>query len=107
MYRNEKYEKCYNLLNKYATSDTITENILLIMGICRMELNDPTSALSYFNRIIENKGNFFLDHALWYSALAEIKMKDNRAAIGFLEMITKDPNADHYQEAFELYKRLK
>ena len=78
MYEYEKadYKKAIWSLEKVLESEPGHIPATFYAGICFLTLNQPEMSIDYFQTVINDKENKFLQHALWYQGLAMLKAND-------------------------------
>lgn len=65
----------------------------LLNGISFMELGDYKKANTYFNHLIEDNNNLFVDQAQWYLSLSYIKTGNIDKAKEHLKILTQEKGA--------------
>ncbi|WP_044399842.1 tol-pal system YbgF family protein [Lacinutrix sp. Hel_I_90] len=97
-FTNKDYKLAEKSFSTYIKNEKdFNVNALLYLGIAQLELENYTSALESFQKIIDSKT---LDHSkgYWYKALVYFKRNDKANAIKNLEIIAANP---------EYYKHVK
>ena len=103
-YNREAFEVAIPLFEKNLQSEKNSPKFLLGLGISRLALHQNEKALKSFDDILKSGDVLYKDHAIWYAALAYIKMDDYNKAKELLTQLTQDVNSDHYKEAVVLLK---
>lgn len=106
LYNNKDYEAALPLFESLLQENEESIQLQLGAGVTKLSLGNPKEALAYFNRIIRSNDLLFKDQAIWYAALAHLKMDDQEAAKKQLELLANDPDADHHQDAVTLLEKL-
>jgi len=107
---NAFFNKDYKLAEEHfstyvANQEEINVNALLYLGIAQLELENYTSALENFQKVIESNS---LDSSKghWYKALTYLKMEDSKNALNQFEMSTRDSSNFKYNEAKDIIDKL-
>lgn len=106
LYKNGQYEEAVPIFESLISQNEQDIHLKLGAGIAELALDRPKAALAYFEAIIQSGDFLFEDHAVWYSALAYLKMEKQEEAQRFLQKLSTDTEADHHQEAIELLEQL-
>ncbi|NNM15865.1 MAG: hypothetical protein HKO56_04330 [Bacteroidia bacterium] len=114
---NEHYvsgEKEYNAKN-YQQAKLWFEKALQIdeghyqsnfyAGLCALQLEQTNESIDYLNKVIDKENEVLYEAGLWYSALAQIKIEDNRKAKKHLKKIIS-LNGEYKTRAEELLEDL-
>lgn len=105
LYNNKDFS---NALSKFDAIpiDSLSAKALLAKGICNIEVNQPTEAISTFEILLERKDPIFQEHTFWYMAMAYLKSGDKNKTRYYLDQLLKDTNAFKTAEAQEILKNL-
>ncbi|MBC8046704.1 MAG: tetratricopeptide repeat protein [Fimbriimonadaceae bacterium] len=109
LYFNKEYGNAAALFTQYLKEDTsaiANVQVKLLLGICMIETEQYREALQIFQKIIEQKEIYFFYQANWYSALSELKMGNTEMCKKYLKIITENKNADHFNDAEDLLRKL-
>ncbi|MBC8173463.1 MAG: hypothetical protein H7X71_06100 [Chitinophagales bacterium] len=106
LYHTEDYAGALKKINMYSNADTIPAQLLLMKGICEMETGNDKAAHETFNVIIERNDMYHTDHALWYTALLELRAGNKEKCKELLHQLLAGSNPDHEVEAKELLRKL-
>jgi len=106
LYKSGQYEEALPMFKTLIDQNDQNIHLKLGAGISELALEKPEEALPYFEAIIERGDFLFEDHAVWYTALAYLKMDNQEQAKTFLEKLAADTEADHHQDAIEVLKAL-
>lgn len=107
LYSQGKYTQVIPLFeDALRGKDAKSSQILLGTGISYLETDDPSKAISYFQRILVNKDFNFEDEAQWYLGLTYLKLNDVVKAKSHLKILADDSAKDHHQAAKKLISRL-
>ncbi|MEO1516796.1 MAG: tetratricopeptide repeat protein [Bacteroidota bacterium] len=74
LYTQQRYEQALPLIEQLLESEPDNSRLLLAKGICYMESKDFGKALNTFQQLIDRNDSFYLQQALWYSALAHLQL---------------------------------
>jgi len=107
LYSQRNYKEALPIFESMIKATENASQLQLGLGISKMELGQTTEALLHFKSILDSGDLLYKDQANWYSALAHIKNNDLEKAQVFLQQLTADQNADHYDEAEQLLRQLK
>jgi tetratricopeptide (TPR) repeat protein len=75
------------------------------MGLCYMEKTQFEKASSYFQNVINEKDNLFIEQAQWYLALSMLGSKNENDAYRLLNQIV-NTNGYYHRNAKDLLKKL-
>ena len=89
-------EKWKSIDDQYAYTDTLNYYI----GLAYMGAHNMEKAVTYLNRVSEKVSSIYKQKAIWYQALAHIKLGNKNAANSLLK------KAEDIPEVKELLKRL-
>ncbi len=73
-YNQQDYKKAVQIFESLQPVDLTS--VLLMTGICQLEIEAYDKAIASFAKIIEDKDPVFLYHGYWYTALAYLKSGD-------------------------------
>jgi hypothetical protein len=76
----------------------------LYLGLCHMAMDQPRDALQALMQV--SPDSFDHDHALWYRALAHLKVEEVQKAQDLLEKITASPGSEYEEQARQLLRQL-
>lgn len=106
LYNTAKYQEVIPIFDSLINQTDTSSQIHLGMGLAKLSLNNPKEAINHFKTILNSTDLLFQDHAVWYTALAYLKLDDLQNAKYFLQLLTKNKNADHHKEAIAISKSL-
>ena len=108
-YQQGQYAQALPILENELTKPDIenADQIRLAAGICEMELGNFQNAISYFQPIIEVDNPLIVDQAIWYSALANVKLGNVEAARSLFEILAGDAGRDYSEEAKVILSSIK
>jgi len=91
LYREGKYAEAARVFESAAGSGKSDQRMLLLLGNCYLNLNDPAKAVGYLERSSEGESTILSQSSDWYLALAFLK-QDNieRARIQLSSMATQN-----------------
>ena len=104
-YDDKQYASALQDFSQLA-ADSVSTQLMLIKGICELEINESGEAISEFDQIINSGDQIYSDQALWYAAMTSLKENKNDQAKQYLQKLVSDSSADHYTEAKELLDKL-
>jgi tetratricopeptide (TPR) repeat protein len=105
-YERENYKECLRILNNLLDRKPDNDTVNFYIGISSLCLNDPTSAISYLQKVTDNKKSDLIDQAAWYIGLAYLKEKKIEAAkASFNKLCSKD--GDFKQKSIAIVNLLK
>jgi tetratricopeptide (TPR) repeat protein len=90
LYENGQYNDAAQQLDEMIAKDNNSPKILLIYGITQIEQHKYQNAISSFNEIIKDDGEFSIE-AKWYVALCYLKVKDTKKAKALMMELSKTP----------------
>ncbi|MFK8103870.1 MAG: hypothetical protein AB8G15_15155 [Saprospiraceae bacterium] len=100
-YQEKKYAAASLQLTQIVEKDK-DGKYRLALGICALELANYQSAINSFSKLIDPADPVYETHAMWYAALAHLKLAEVENAANYLQKLSTDPKAFHHQEAKEL-----
>jgi len=100
------YEESARLLKELLTRSDYTyrSEAYLYLGLCYMALDQPQEALGALGKV--SPDSYDHDHALWYQALAHLKMEQVEDARQILEQIVSLPGNTFADQARQLLSQL-
>ncbi len=106
LYKDKAYAKALPLFE--ALLEKQPTNILaqLGAGTCLLEINEPSKAIRYFDRILNSNDVLYKDQAQWYNGMAYLKLNDVEAAKKIFEALASTPSADHHDAAKAILQQL-
>lgn len=104
-YNQSKYEIALQKLDNLANSKPRAEELIFWRGMCYLELENYTKAISYFEDARMN-GKVYFDDASWFLALSYVKTKDFDSAKQILNDIQASPSSLYKQKASDLFDQL-
>lgn len=105
-YKSKKYELAIPHLKTALNTQPTNSNLELALGNAYMASDQVGQAINHFQSIIDRKDALYSDQARWYLALCYLKMEKLPSCKKLLSILAQDANADFYQEAKELLKKL-
>ncbi|MEM9822217.1 MAG: tetratricopeptide repeat protein [Bacteroidota bacterium] len=106
-YQNGQFDQALVIFDQLLEAEPEDARLLLMGGVCLLELDQSEKALTYFQKIIQLKDIYLSDQATWYAALSYLKQDQSAAAIPLLEQLAQQPKADRKKEATALLKLLR
>lgn len=106
LYDQGQYKEAIPVFNTLLTAENSNPVLRLGAGISELEEGDLVIARGHFEAILQSGDILYKDHAQWYLALTHLKSEDIEATKTALQVLVKDNDADHHQEAVELLERL-
>ncbi|WP_299891034.1 tetratricopeptide repeat protein [uncultured Lacinutrix sp.] len=104
---SKNYKVASEKFNTYINNeDEVNPSVLLYAGISQLELENFTSALDNFQKVIESK-SIDKSKGYWYKALAYLKMDDRDKAQQQLEIIIKDTSNYNYKKAKDILNKIR
>ncbi len=76
----------------------------LYLGLCHMAMDQPRNALQALTQV--SPDSFDHDHALWYRALAHLKVEEVQKAQYLLEKIAATPGSEYKDQARQVLEQL-
>lgn len=107
LYTSKKFEEATQIFEGLLKENDSNNEMKLMLGISYLESQKYNKAQDILSGIIAAKDPFYSDHAHWYKSLIFLKQDEKENAKNQLKILTKDPNADHYESAIEILKTLK
>ena len=104
-YKNESFDIVINQTEEFSMK-SIPSSYRLLLGISYLELNKLERAKFTFQSIIDEQDVIFIDQALWYLALTELKSNNIEIVKNLLNKIMTDSSSDHYENANNLLESL-
>lgn len=106
-FRAEDYEQSLMLLNTYVLKNDqeLNPQILLYMGVSQLELNQNTSAINTFTKLLQSN-TLDAPKAHWYLALCYLKSQDLEKAKSELKLLIEKPTNFKNTEAKDLLGKL-
>jgi tetratricopeptide (TPR) repeat protein len=104
-YNQSKYEIALQKLDNLANSKPRAEELIFWRGMCYLELENYTKAISYFEDARMN-GKVYFDDASWFLALSYVKTKDFDSAKQILNDIQDSPSSNYKTKAKNLLEQL-
>ncbi|MEO1516843.1 MAG: tetratricopeptide repeat protein [Bacteroidota bacterium] len=106
LYQAKRYGDVLPLLEQHLQEGNNSSRLQLLLGICKLETNDPEGAREAFQLILQKNDPRFSDHAKWYTGLSFLKQGNASAAKTFFQQLADDPTADHRQQAADIIQKL-
>ncbi len=104
-YKNENYQQALSLMQQ-LNDDQLSTQLLLVKGICQMEVGALAEARNSFSAVLAENDPRLKDQANWYIALSYIREGAVDKAKPYLEILGGEAGADKHLEALELLKEL-
>ena len=77
------------------------------IGICQLELSNYNEAIQIFEQLIQDEDPLYLNHARWYTALAQLKLNQVDLCKAQLEILIASSQSAYKQQAQKLLAELK
>ncbi len=106
-YKNKEYDKALPIFEKLLDEKANNSKLLLVSGICQMELGKFDVASQYFQKIINSNDLYLTGQATWYAALCELKQNNVKQTKVLLQQLLAEPKGDRKMEAAKLLDELK
>lgn len=103
LYNSEKYSEAIPLLEEYLRLNPEDTEIQISLGIALLESNKNEDAIVIFEHV-NSQNNIFKNKAIWYLALANIKLDHKEESKKYLESIPAE--SFYYKKAQKLLKKL-
>jgi hypothetical protein len=105
LYNTKNYKPAISKLDELIKED---DNSVwrIYRGISLLEIDKPEAALSDFEKVNQSKSVLWNDQAIWYTAMAYLKIGNTAAAKTALQKLTSSSDSDHYKDAIELLKEI-
>jgi len=107
LYSNGQYQEAIPLFETLIEENEDLIYLQLGAGVSKLANNQAQEALTHFEVIIDRGDLLFKDHAIWYSALAYLKLGNSQKAKSTLQILVDDTDADYHKEAMKLSAQLK
>lgn len=104
LFNKKDYAGSLPLLKEVRINKPDETDIFLATGICFLQINKPDSALNIFN-IIADGNTVYKNQAIWYKAL--VLLRQNKIDDCYKVLETLPPEADNYEDAKVLMKKIK
>ncbi|MBK7172093.1 MAG: hypothetical protein IPH84_02405 [Bacteroidales bacterium] len=105
-FQERDYTSASRLFGQILENDTTNFAGWFYYGISCIETSDYLKAENAFNRIIQNEGNLYSEHAEWYLGLSFLKSNQMVKAKMQLEKIAANPDNFHRKDARHLLKQI-
>lgn len=105
LYDKGDFENAIPLLKQYP--DSLPDALLarLYLGVSLLETDHALQAQDVFAGIVDQNHPFYQEHALWYLALAELKLGIPDSSKVSLENLLKNSTSNKYKESAEAILR--
>ncbi|MCP5106688.1 MAG: zf-HC2 domain-containing protein [bacterium] len=91
-FQNESFSNAMTLYNKKQYHDVLTlldtmdtqpnnPQVIFFKGICRLEINDPETAVTHFDIIIKEMNPSYYDEAIFYKGIALLRLNKKNDAL--------------------------
>jgi tetratricopeptide (TPR) repeat protein len=90
-YNTHNYEKAAVLFNKVLVEKPGDMQTALLKGVSNFEEKKYPEAQVSFNKVIDDKGNLYVDHAKWYLALCYLNTNEIGKAKHIFKVISEEP----------------
>lgn len=104
LYDNRQYAKALELLETTATKERNPQAVFF-KGICRLQLNQPKTAIRHFDAIIEEMNPSYYDEAIFYKGIALLRLNKKNAALEQLKNVAS-MFSPHAPRAKEIIKKI-
>lgn len=105
-FRNKEYIKAIQLFESIEEDNELYPYSLLYLGASYASSDKEVQALQAFNQLAQMDTFAESSKGLWYAALIYLKQNDRDKAVEVLNIIIKDPNNYHYDQAADLLEQL-
>ena len=106
LYNDEKYQLALEQFSKALKDNPEHPSSNFYSGLSYQQLEEYQKAIGYYQRVIDEKDNLFVEMAEWYMALCYLQTNESSKAYAtFNEIIKKD--GYHKNDAKEIIKKLK
>jgi TolA-binding protein len=102
----EDFDVANNLFTTFLTENPENQAAAFYKGMCLMELEDAEGSVHYFERLILDANNLFVEQAQWYVSLAYLKLNTPDKAVPYIEELSAYPNP-YREKALKLLDKLK
>ncbi len=86
-YENKKFTIAEKHFRQLLNNEPKAPDLNLYAGLTELELDHPDQALDFFNVVIENPPNQYIQQALWYAALASLKQNNRQKTRAFANQL--------------------
>lgn len=107
-YNQEEFSKAYEILREVPDLSS-NARLLLMSGVCHLELNQFTEAINAFSTIEKINDPVYKYHSIWYKAMTHLKAGDLEKAKAELQQLSQAPGPNEVfkkTEATQLLKKL-
>lgn len=106
VFNSKEYKRVVDMVQGVNANDSIYLEVQFIAGHANIYLKEYSKAISGL-RIAASDENFMdSDNAQWNLALSYVLTGQTDLALGVLDKLAEDPNADYYQLAIDLRRKL-
>ncbi|MCG8327548.1 MAG: hypothetical protein MI974_07680 [Chitinophagales bacterium] len=105
-FRNKEYIKAIQLFESIEEDNELYPYSLLYIGASYASSNKDLQALKAFNQLAQMDAFAESSKGLWYATLIHLKQGDKDKAVDLLNIIIKDSNNYHYNQAIQLLEQL-
>ena len=106
LYNNQRYDDALSQFSKVLNENKDNPMCNFYAGLCYMGKNQYSDAIKFFQYVITEKDNLFIEQAEWYMALSLLKTSDEQKAYAILNRII-DEKSYYKKNAKELLRKLK
>jgi tetratricopeptide (TPR) repeat protein len=104
-YSQGEYALAFEQLDLYHQVDSAHIPAAFYCGLSALESGKITRAIPYFEWVINEKSNYYFEHAEWYLALTYIRLGEKSMALGLLNEL-KHRNSSYSQSSGKIISRL-
>lgn len=104
-YKNSEYQHAADIFDPIINKEPNSFGLLFYAGIAHMETGDIQKAKNYFQQIIINGKNPFVQKAHWYIAMCYLSLDDRDQAMHYLRYLVEE-ETDYSKKAKSVLRRL-
>jgi tetratricopeptide (TPR) repeat protein len=104
-YNNKQYTQALIIFEKLLKNNPQNIAFRFYSGISYIETGNLPKAISYFQMIIENGDNLYIEHAEWYLGLSYLKAGDTIKAQKLFATIASHPSHYFREQAEKILKK--
>ncbi len=107
LYQQGNFKAAIPIFEEILSENPKQQLIRLGLANSYLENDQLEPAQAEYEIVYQSNDPLLKDQSIWYLALLSIRQDDLSKAKSYLELLTKDPKADRYEEAQQLSKKIK
>ena len=101
-----EFSEALPLFHNALSSQPDHPKILLAIASCHLELDQPDLAISYLNKIIDQRNPLYHEEATWYKLMTYLKLNNSDEAIVVAQSIMEKANGWNREKALRILETL-